>query len=208
MRLVALVVVLVLQFVGPPSARASDDPWKACCQIAIVDDRDSVPPLRRTLIEWQRQTLFTGEGQPGEPVDSNQPPFHSSKRRQIVAAVTEFAKHNPAVEADGYFSSIGMTCSAADGMSGVTRCQAEVQITIRCTIFRGMPEDRIKVPASLRDLFHASLRVTVEVSTTKFVPSLERLVPPFAIPVAPSRTAFVATHSQIAAVPGGHLCTR
>lgn len=202
----ALVAVFILQFAALSSVRAGDDPWKACCQTAIVEDQDPGPPLRKTLMGWQRRTLFTGDGHPGELVDSNEPPFHSWKKSQIAVAVAEFMKSNPAAGADGYFSSIGMTCAAADGMNGVTRCQAEVPITNRCTIFVGMPEDRMQVPEPLRDLFRASLRV--EASSSKFVPSLQRLMQPFAVPVAPSRAAFIATQSQIVPVPGGHLCTR
>lgn len=207
-RYVALVVVFILQFAGSPLVRASDDPWKACCQTAIVDDQDQGPPLRKILIDWQRRTLFTGDGHPGELVDANQPPFHSWKRQHIAAAVTEFVERSPTAEAGDYFRSIGMTCSPAEGMSGVTRCRAEVPIRIRCTIFVGMPQDRIPVPAPLRDLYRASLRVTVETSASKFAPSLERFVPAFVVPVAPSRSVFVATLSEIVAIPGGHLCTR
>jgi hypothetical protein len=204
----AFVLVLLLQSGGPSPVDARDDPWKACCQTAIVDDQDPGPTLRRTLIDWQRQTLFTGEGHPGELVDSDQPPFLSWKKRQIAAAVTEFMKSHPAAGADGYFTSIGMACSAADGMSGVTRCQADVPIRIRCTIFVGMPEDRIEVPEPLRHLFRASLRVTVETSASPFVPSLQRLMRAFSVPVDPVRTAFIATRSQIVALPDGHLCAR
>lgn len=207
----ALVAVVILQFVGLPSASARDDPWdpwKACCDIVIMPDQRPGPPLRMVLLNWQRQTAFTGNGAPGELVDADRPPFHSWKKQQIAASLTEFLQTNPDGGDEDYFRSIGMTCGADGAATKVKLCRAEAPIVIQCIIFRGLPQDLVSVPEPLRGALDAFLRVTVEISPEKFQSTVSKTVPPFEVTIERHRTLYVATYSRIIAQPGGHLCTR
>ena len=205
-RLVA--AVLILQFVGSALAWANDDPWKACCDIVVVPDQQPGSSLRKVLLNWQRQTAFTGNGAPGELVDADRPPFHSWKKQQIATALVDFLQTNPGAGDEDYFLSIGMTCGSDGAATGVKLCRAEVPIVIRCIIFRGLPEDLVPVPEPLRGVMDALLRVTVETSPEKFQSIVSRVVPPFEVSIGRRRTLYVATYSRIIARSGGHLCTR
>ncbi len=196
----AIAVAMLISCIGP-TANASD-PWDACCEVIIVGGQDPASFGQRTIIDWQRQTLFTGTGFPGESMDTV-----SWKRRQITTGVIQFLEGNPGGQAQDYFRSPGMACSSAKA-SDVTRCEINVPTRIRCAVFRVIPQGLVSVPKPLRDVFPALLRLRVETSRTPFTSSFAVPNMAFRMSVEPSTTIFISSYSQVIPAPGGRLCHR
>jgi hypothetical protein len=206
-RVIICIGICIIAVHGVCRAGPASDPWDACCELTIVRAEHYSPP-QRTIVDWHRQTLFTGRGTPGELVDSDKAPFSSWKRREIAGGISDFLKRNPGNQPEDFFRSLGMACASTDPTTHATHCTIEIPIEIRCTIVRIIPQGLVSVPEQLRGTFPAFLQMNVETSATRFVSNYSRLIPPFQVKVAPSTEVFIATYSQVIAPPGGHLCTR
>ena len=184
------------------------DPWDACCELVIVVNDSSGAPARKTILEWQRETLFTGTGHPGEPVETGRGSFISWKRRQITAGLADFLQRNPARQARDYFQSLGMTCAPRDGTRNVTRCAIELPVEFECRIFRNIPEGLVPLPEQLRGKFAAFLRVKIDASSAEFQATLPMPSTPLPVSIDASTKIFISTYSQVIPSPGGRLCHR
>jgi hypothetical protein len=186
--------------------RASD-PWDACCLLRIVNDDAAGPTARKTIVGWQRETLFTGRGFAGEPVDSPQGPFESWKRRQIGAGIADFMEHHLDAQIEDYFRSLGMTCALLGGTKDVTRCAIELPIAIQCRMLAPDLEGHVPLPEQLRGRIPAFLQVSIDSSKAGFERQYLGDWIAFRVSIAPA-VAFIATKSQVFSVPGGRLCHR
>ena len=181
---------------------APSDPWVECCQLLIVNDQDQGTPQRRTIIDWQGGTQFSGSGGQGEPGDEDHAPFHEVKRQRMAAGLVAFIERHPRSSAREYFLSLGMTCASSDRDTQVTHCEIEVPIAFRCASYWSID---LPVPKQLRGTFPALLRVDIDTSATKFPVLPGKL---FSVSVDATTPVFISTNSQVVPPPGGHLCTR
>ena len=183
------------------------DPWDACCLLRVVNDDTAEPTTPKTIIDWQRETLFTGRGFAGEPVDSPQGPFESWKRRQIAAGIADFMERHPDAQIEDYFRNLGMTCALLGGAKDVTRCAIELPITIQCRMLAPELEEHVPLPEQLRGRIPALLQVSIDSSKVGFERQYLGDWIAFRVSIAPA-VAFIATKSQVFPVPGGRLCHR
>jgi hypothetical protein len=152
----------------------------------IVGDETSSPAGQKTIIDWQRETMFGGRGSAGDMNDSNLP--DSWKKRQIKPAIADFLVGNPGARASDYFLSLGMTCKPATAASrdGVTRCEIELPIWVECISKNLWFPGGAPVPKELRKPIPALLHMSVNVSTV----------------------AMLDVSTRVEPIPGGRLCHR
>ena len=164
---------------------SEEDSWKICCLLHIVRDEAPSPAGHKTIIDWQRLTLFAGDGSASDGNDTNLP--GSWKKRRIEWEVSDFLVRNPAARGADYFVELGMTCRPGTvSQEAVTRCEIEMQIWAECWSKNIFFPGGAPVPEGLRKPFPALLRVRVdELGSTVREP-----------------------FTQVLPIPGGRLCHR
>jgi hypothetical protein len=166
---------------------SEEDLWASCCLLSIVKDRSAIAEGPKTIIAWQRETRFRGNGSALDGVGRGRI-GESWKKEWIQADLAAFLAGNPERPAAAYFLGLGMSCMTRAGSSkdAATRCEIELPVWIECrtaTIFLNWGPS---VPKELRQPMLAHLRMSIDVSAE----------------------AVLDVSTRIDAVPGGHLCHR
>jgi hypothetical protein len=161
-----------------------EDKWKICCWLHIVKDETSSSPARRTIVGWQRETLFSGDGRAADAGVSAS--LGSWKGHQIESALSDFRAANPGAPASAYFKMLGMICKAPPTpLPDNVRCEIELPVTIRCsTVF--LPFGGPPMPRELEGQVPAVLWTSVALPSSGDLKVSTRILP----------------------VPGGRLCQR
>ena len=118
---------------------SEEDLWASCCLLSIVKDRSAIAEGPKTIIAWQRETWFRGNGSASDFVGPGRT-GKSWKTQLIQADLAAFLAGNPERPATAYFLGLGMSCVTRAGSSKdtATRCEIELPIWIECrtaTIF-------------------------------------------------------------------------
>jgi hypothetical protein len=162
-----------------------EDLWADCCILFIVKDRSAIPEGPKTIIAWQRETLFGGDGSASDSPGEGHP-RETWKKQRIQADLASFLAGNPERPAAAYFVGLGMSCMtrAVSSKDAATRCEIELPIWIRCSSLNVFLPWRQPVPRGLEKPMLAHLSMSVGVSANVVLDVSTRVDP----------------------IPGGHLC--
>jgi hypothetical protein len=154
-----------------------EDSWKICCNLYIVRDNTSASPGRKTIIGWQWNTWFEGDGA-AKDLGGGSSFSDTWKKRQIKSALTDFQIDNPGAPASAYFASLGMTCrpAATPPQDGAVRCEIELPVVIKCNTLVDIPF-AAPLPKELRKPLPATLSMGVEVSNAAVLDVATRIPP-------------------------------
>lgn len=172
----------ILSVAGCYSPEAS---WKVCCALVISDEKSNID-ARKTIIDWQSWTSFSGDGSAADTMDLGSLET-TWKSRQLRSEIRLFLTGNPGTRPSDYFVGLGMTCRSIDRPAAdVTRCQIDLPVLVECVSLNVYFPWGAPIPKELQRPIPALLHVRVDVSTSALLDTFTRVLP----------------------IPGGRLCHR
>ena len=113
---------------------SEEDLWASCCRSSIIKDRSAISEGPRTIIAWQRETWFSGNGVATDFVSVGSRVRESWKKQRIQSDLVAFLAGNPERPATDYFLGLGMSCMtrAVSSKDAKSHCEIELPIWIEC----------------------------------------------------------------------------